>query len=106
VSDSLLEQIKKQGDLSMPAVAGAKEYRALSSNWFDSLGLNPATKKPRCLPGVKVVLSCRKRSGGVPFRFEYQSKTAFVKKAIEQAEFDATFVYKLEIVCLLITEAE
>jgi len=90
----------------MPAVAGLKEYRALSSSWFDSLGLNPATKKPRCLPGVKVVLSCRKRSGGPAFRHEFQSKTAFERKAIEQATFDAEFVHKLEIICLLITETE
>jgi hypothetical protein len=89
----------------MPAVAGVKEYRALSASWFSSLGFDPADKKPRALPGVKVVLSCRKRSGGPAFRHEFQSKTAFVKKAIAQAEFDAEFVHKLEIVCLLITES-
>jgi hypothetical protein len=90
----------------MPATAGAKEYRALSSSWFSSLGLNPDTLKPRRLPGVRVLLSCRKKSGGPAFRHEFQSKTAFQKKAIEQAYFDAEFVHKLDVVCLLIVEAE
>lgn len=87
----------------MPATAGAKEYRALSSNWFSSFGLGPAAKVRR-LPGVRVTLSCRKKSGGPAFRHEFQSKTAFVKKALEQAHFDAEFNHKLEVICVLITE--
>ena len=88
----------------MPAIAGAKANRESVANWFQSLGLSPEQLKPRCLPGVRVTLSCRNPKGGASFRHVYQSKTAFERKAIEQAIFDAEFNNKLIVNCVLITE--